>query len=410
MDRNVRWLGFGAVVRAAGMSLIAPYFVLYLRNVLGLGYAEIGLLSAVVGVAPLVVVSFAGLVVDRAGRRRVLLLALLAEALAILGSAASMEERSLVGVIGFVIAVGVAGSVAGPAISAYVADFAQGSERTTAFTWVRIGWNVGFSVGVLSGGSLIGLFGFPAVGFAAGLTLVGSTTLLVIALDPSEYDRARAAGVPRPTGARGSGLRDTFRLVGRDRVFLALCASVAVAELSVGQWSPILPLYANTVLGVPYALLGVALALNGVLVVVAQAPTTRLALGHRHTSVLVLGILLYVVGFLTLTLVALVPGLVLGIFFGAVIVLTMGENVMSIPTTTLPSNLAPASEIGAYNGAFFALVGVGQVLSAPVGGLVLAATSSPVLTWTILMVPSVPALLLLALYVRPRIDRTADRA
>ncbi len=410
MDRNVRWLGLGAVVRAGGLSLITPYYVLYLRNVLHLGYAEIGLLAVVVAAPPLAVISFAGLLVDRAGRRPVLRLALLAEALSILGTAAAMEIRSLPGVIGAVTTVGLAGSIAGPALSAYVADFAEGSERTRAFTWQRIGWNVGFSVGVLSGGSLIGLFGFAEVGFAAGATLLASTGLLILVLDPSGYDLARAAGKPRPTGGSGTGLIASLRTVARDRVFLALCLAVAVADLAVQQWSPILPLYANTVLGIPYAVLGIALALNGVLVVVAQAPTTRLAIGHRHTSVLAIGILLYVAGFLVLALVALLPALVLAIFFGAVFVLTMGENVLSIPTTTLPSNLAPAAEIGAYNGAFFAIMGIGQTLATPLGGAVLAATSSPVVTWSVLMVPAVPALLLLGLYVRPRIDRRADRA
>jgi MFS family permease len=134
-----------------------------------------------------------------------------------------------------------------------------------------------------------------------------------------------------------------------------------------------------------------------------------LAIGHRHTSVLALGILLYVAGFLLLATVAVLPALVLAVFFGAVIVLTMGENVLSIPGTTLPSNLAPASEIGAYNGAFFALTGVGQIVAPAVGGAVLAATASPVVTWTVLMVPAVPALLVLGLYVRPRINRGADR-
>ena len=409
MDPNVRWLALGAVVRAGGLSLIAPYFVLYLRNVLHLGYAEVGLLAIVVGAPALAVVSFAGLLVDRVGRRRVIRDALLAEALTILGTAAAMGDRSLLGVVLFVVLVGVSGSIAGPAISAYTADLAEGSERTRAFTWERIGWNVGFSVGVLAGGSLIGLFGFPNVGFAAGATLLASTTLLVVVLEPSAYDLARAAGVPRAGGGAPS-LSASLRLVAKDRIFLAFCGAVAIAGLSVGQWSPIFPLYVNTVLGVPYALLGVGLALNGVLVVVAQAPTTRLAIGHRHTSVLALGILLYVAGFLLLAVVALVPAILLGGFFASVFVLTMGENVMSIPTTTLPSNLAPAAEIGAYNGAFYAIAGLGQALSAPLGGAVLAVTSNPVETWTVLMVPAVPALLLLHLYVRPRIRRSADRA
>jgi len=410
MERNIRWLGFGAVIRATGVSLILPFGVLYFRNVLGLGYAEIGVLSAVMGILPLSVVSFAGVVVDRVGRRRVLLLCLAVEASAILLAAYAMEVRSLVGLIAAVITVSTAGTIAGPAISAYVADFARGSARTQGFTYIRIGWNVGFTAGVLSGGVLIGFLGFAFVGFAAGSVLVVSTAFLAFGLEPSGYDRDRAAGIPRGEAGTTYDLRHTIGVLGRDRVFLALCASVAIASLTIGQWGVTFPLYVNTVLHLPYAILGLGLALNGVLVVVAQAPTTRAALGHRHTTALYLGILLYVAGFLLLALVSVLPALLLAIFFAAVFVLTMGENVESIPATTLPSNLAPPTEVGAYNGAFFAISGLGQVLAPTLGGIVLALTASPLETWGLLCVPAIPALLLLRLYVVPRIGSEPNRA
>jgi MFS family permease len=410
MERNVRWLGFGAVIRATGVSLILPFAALYLRNALGLGYAEIGVLSAIIGIVPLVAFTFAGVVVDRIGRRRVLLLSLGVEAAAILLAAYAMEVRSLVGLVGAVMTVSTAGAVAGPALSAYVADFVHGSERTQGFTYIRIGWNVGFTLGVLSGGALIGFLGFAFVGFAAGAILIVGTGFLAFGLEPSTYDRDRMAGLPRGEAGTSYGLRNTARVLGRDRVFLALCGAVALAYLTVGQWGVTFPLYVNTVLHLPYAVLGFGLALNGVLVVFAQAPTTREALGHRHTSALALGILLYVAGFLIVATVALVPALVLGIFFAAVVVLTVGENVSSIPTTTLPSNLAPPNEIGAYNGAFFAISGIGQVLAPTLGGVVLASTNSPLLTWSLLCIPAVPALLVLQFYVVPRIRRDANRA
>ena len=299
MERNIRWLGFGAVIRATGVSLILPFAVLYFRNVLGLGYAEIGVLSAVIGILPLAVVLFAGVVVDRVGRHRVLLLSLVVEAGAILIAAYTMEVRSLVGLLAAVITVSTAGTFAGPAISAYVADFVQGSERTQGFTYIRIGWNVGFTVGVLSGGVLIGFLGFALVGLAAGTVLIVSTSFLAFGLEPSTYDRDRTAGVPRGDATTPYDLRNTVRVLGRDRVFLVLCGAVALASLTTGQWGVTFPLYVNTVLHLPYAILGLGLALNGVLVVVAQAPTTRAALGHRHTTALYLGILLYVAGFLS---------------------------------------------------------------------------------------------------------------
>jgi MFS family permease len=409
MDRNLRWMGFGSAVRASGLSLILPYFVLYLRNVLGLSYVSLGILSTLVGIVPLALVPAAGLLADRAGRRRLFLLGLLGEAAGIGLAAFSMQERSLLGVIASVVGATSAGTLAGPALSAYIADLATGADRTRGFTTQRIGWNIGFTLGVFGGGAMLGLFGFAGVGYGATLLLAGGLAVLALRLDPSPYDLARstAPGAPKPPPRR---VGTTLSLLMHDRVFLAMCASVALAQVAVAQWSPILPLYANTVLGIPYAWIGAALALNGLLVVVAQAPTTEAAIGHRHTSVLHLGILLYAAGFLVLGFVALLPAIVLGIFFASVFVLTMGENVLSIPVQTLPSNFAPASDIAAYNGAFAAIIGVGQLLAPTIGGLVLATSVGPALTWGILVLPVVPALLLSQLYVVPRIRASTNRA
>ncbi len=411
MERNVRWLGVGAAVRAGGLTLVAPYLVLYLRNVLGVGYVEIGLLVALTGVLPLALVPFAGLVTDRIGRRRVFLVCMAAEALTILLVALAMHERSLVALVVFATLVQTAGTIAGPAISAYVADFVTGSERTLGYTYVRVGWNVGFTLGVLSGGALIGLLGFVDTGLAAGTVLLASTTFVAFVLESSPYDRARrpagAGAAPRPPGPSAA---ESLRVLARDRVFLVLCAAVALATLTDAQWGTTFPLYVNTVLGVPYAWLGAGLAINGLLVVVAQAPMTRAAAGHRHTSVFVLGTVLYVVGFLLFGVFGLVGVAVIAGFFGVVVVLTLGENLVSIPTTTLPSNLAPASEIGSYNGAFFAITGVGQLLAPAVGGIVLALALDPLVTWALLVVPALPAMVLLAHYVAPRLERGANRA
>jgi MFS family permease len=412
MDRNIRWLAFAAVVRATGVSLILPYVALYLRNILGLGYLEIGILVALLGVLPLTVYPFGGAIADRLGRRSLFLASLVLEAAAVLATGAAMRAHVLAGVLGAGACVSLAGALGGPALSAYVADLTSGETRTEGFTWFRIGWNVGFTIGVFSGGALIGLLGFSSVGFLAGAVLVASTGLLAWGLEPSPYDRDRARGIPRPVpvAAAGARARGTWKVIGSDRVFLALCAVFSVAYLSSNQWATTFPLYANTVLGIPYADIGLGLALNGVLVVVAQAPTTRVAHGHRHTSLFLLGTLLYVGGFLFFGLIALVPALVLAGFLASVFVLTMGENVLSIPYSTLPSNLAPPGEVGAYNGAFFSITGIGMTLATTLGGFVLALGESPPVTWALLMLPAVPALAISYGVLARRVPPTPNRA
>jgi MFS family permease len=321
-----------------------------------------------------------------------------------------MEERSLVALIGCVAGVGSVGAIGGPAISAYVADFVTGSERTMGFTYLRIGWNVGFTLGVFTGGGLIGFLGFVTTGVVAGTVLLVGTALVAAVLEPSPYDRARQRGANPAPHAAPPSLGESLRVLGRDRIFLLLCAAVAFASLTDNQWAVIFPLYVNTVLGVPYDWLGAGLAINGLLVVFAQAPMTQMSAGHRHTSMFILGTALYVAGFLLFGAFSLVHALVLAGFFAAVVVLTLGENLTSIPMTTLPSNLAPPTEIGSYNGAFFALTGVGQILAPVLGGLVLALSFNPLATWSLLILPALPAMAIIGRFIAPRMDRSANRA
>ena len=414
MERNIRWLGLGAIVRATGVSLVLPFLVLYLRNVLRLPYVEIGVLVALTGVLPLLLVPFAGLLADRIGRRRLFLVALVAEAGAILSLGEAMRLRSLPAVFALATAVQVVGTIAGPAMSAYVADFVEGSDRTMGYTWVRIGWNVGFTFGVLAGGVLIELLGFVTVALAAGAVLLGSTALLVVMLEPSPYDRAHAGvargGGPVPPAVGRVPVRASLLALARNRPFMALCGAWALANLTVSQWNTIFPLYVNSVLGLPYAILGAGLALNGLVVVFGQAPMTRAAIGHRHSTLLLLGIVAYAVGFLLFGVVGQFEFFLVPSFFAVVFVLTIGENLDSIPGNTLPSNLAPATEIGAYNGAFFAVSGIGQLLAPVLGGAVIAASSSPLVVWGLLVLPALPAAAIIAVYVTPHLPDAPNRA
>lgn len=398
MNRNIRWLGAGAGARALGMSLIAPFLVLYLRNDLGLSYVLIGAIVVVVAIIPLAVSPFSGLLTDRVGRRRLIRVALALEAVSMLLTAVGLSANSVVEVVAAFAATGTMGSLAGPAISAYVADFASGSDRTMGFTWVRVGWNAGFTVGVFLGGGLIGLIGFVNVTLSAGIVMAAAATFIGLGLDPSPYDLDRRGGaVPTGPAAPRAGpgsMMQSLRILAQDRPFLVLCIAAALGTLTINQWATTFPLFVNTILGVPYLILGIGLALNGLIVVFGQTVTTRLSLGQRHTDLLILGSLLYVAAYLLLGGFGLVGIAVVTAFYASVIILTVGENLISIPSTTLPSNLAPTTEVGSYNGAFNALAGIGSVLASLFGGFVLSLTGNVLLIWLILIVPTVPAIFL----------------
>lgn len=413
MNRNVRWLSIGGGVRVAGFSMVVSFFFLYLRNTYNLPYYEVGILVALTGVLPLAILPGAGLLADRVGRRRLFLAALTAEGASLLLLSGATQIRWLPGLLALVTLVESVGALGGPAIQAYVADLTQGSDRTLAFTWLRIGGNLGFAGGVLLGGALIIGVGFTTLAFISGLVILGAAGLLTLVLERSPYE-ARAAGPRRSALGIGQSsehksIGQSIRLMGRDRVFLGFCVAFAIAALTADQYSVIEPLYVNAVLNVPYDYIGIGLAFSGLVVAVGQAPITRASLGHRHTVLFALGAVLYVVGFLLLGVPAVLGFGTVAFFLLSMFVVTLGENVESIPGSTLPSNLAPPDEIGAYNGAFFAFSGIGSLLAPVIGGIVLSNFSAPWQVWGLLSIPTLPALALLA-YITPRISSSANTA
>ena len=413
MNRNLQLLTTGVAVRVFGSALYSPFLALFFISDLHIGYLEIGTILVGVGLVQLPFNFLGGLLTDRWGRRRLILFGLATEALATAGLAYAFALRSLPGGILAALLGGSAASLAGPAFSAYIADFAEGSERTRGFTWYRIGFNAGFSAGVSAGGILASVLGFAGAVFIASLVIAVGFTVLLVSIGPSPVDVALAEGRALGSSRGGAGssranVRESFRILARDRPALEVLLAVGLAALVVGQWAVTFPLFVHNVLGISYSLLGVGLALNGLVVVFGQSPTTERVIGRRHSTIAILGLLLYVAAFLGLGAAGLVAFFPLSVFFLAVVVLTFGENLLAIPQTTLPSNLAPKTEVGAYNGAFNTVGAAGGLASVFVGTLVLSLTSNPLLIWSLLVLPAVFSVILFrdaARRMRPGVDR-----
>jgi MFS family permease len=397
-----------------GNALYNPFLALFLVNVLHVGYVEVGIIIAGVGVVLLPFNWLGGVATDRIGRRRLIIFGLIGEVAATGGLAYAFDLHSLLGAILAATLGGAVTTTAGPAFSAYIADFAEGPERTRGFTWFRIGFNAGYSAGVTLGGLLISSIGFAGAVGVAAIIIAGGTAFLAVTLEPSPRDReltGEGARLPSSTAppAPRKTLRESFAILARDRVALEVLLGFGLAMLVLGQWGVTFPLYVHNVLGISYSLLGIGLALNGLVVVFGQSFTTESVIGRRHTTIGILGISLYVLAFLALGAAGALGFVPMIAFFAAVVVLTFGENLVTIPQATLPSNLAPREERGSYNGAFGMVGGAGFIISVLVGGVVLATVTNPLLIWVYLVLPAVPAVILLRDAAR-RLPLSIDRA
>jgi nitrate/nitrite transporter NarK len=418
MGEGYRVLSVAEGFRVFGFLLLEPFFALYLYRDLGVSFPDVGILLLVVTSPSIIVGLFGGVLADRWGRRRLIVLTSAVEVAGFAGLAISMRFHSLAGSVGFFVAVALAVGAGLPATSAYVADSSLGSDRTRAYSGLRIADNAGASAGVAVGGFLIGSAGFFGATLMAAVLLGITTGVLWGWLPATPYDLALTQETrswfppdlgPSPPKSAPGGYFRSLRAVLSDRIFLAMCAGFLCVGFFQAFYLTAIPLYTNLVLGVPYWTLGLGFALNSVLVVATQTPTTARVIGRSLTGVGIVGAMFYVVAFLILGAAGQWHILPVVLFFAAMVVLTLGENLVEIPKRTLPSNMASSDQIGAYNGVFRTIFGLGQTLS-PLGvGFALASISTPLFIWLFLLIPAIPAMGLFA-YVRVRADRRADRA
>lgn len=414
MKRDLQLLSVGFAVRTFGAAIYSPFLALFLFSIMHVGYLEIGVIFVGLGALQLPFGLLGGLWTDRIGRRRLIVLSLITEAAftALLAYAFQIQSLGL-----GIATAGIAGcilSATGPAFSSYIADWGTGSGRTLAFTWYRISFNAGFAAGVAIGGTLITFVGFPgAVAISAAIIGVAALFVLVL-MHPSPYDLALQEGKPwapggEPAPSKAHSMRESFSLLATDRPALLTAFGFALVWLTANQWNVTFSLFVHNKLGIPYDILGIGLALNGLIVVVGQFTTTQRVLGVRHTTIAILGGALYVVAYLLLGVAALWMLIPVVIFLVSVTVLTIGENLGSIPTSTLPSNLAPPGEVGAYNGIFGTFMGGSGLAAVFFGGVVLATVANPLMEWVLLVLPAFPGFLLLK-YAATRIPIEKDRA
>jgi MFS family permease len=414
VERDLRLLSIGMAIRTFGSALYNPFLALFLYSVLNVGYLEIGTIFVGVGLVQLPCGLVGGLWADRVGRRKLIILGLVTEASFVGALAYAFDIRSLALAIAVAAVGGAILSATGPAYSAYIADWTAGSERTRGFTWYRISFNAGYAAGVAIGGTLVALIGFPGALAIAATIIAGAALFVVLLLNPSPYDlrlghgRAQPAPGASPSSPRPS-LSQSFRVLARDRVALLVAAGFALIFVTTGQWNVTFSLFVHNKLGISYAVLGIGLALNGVVVVLGQSFITESVIGIRHTTIAIAGGLLYVVAYLMLGVAGLWLLFPTTIFFASVLVLTVGENLSSIPASTLPSNLAPAEEVGSYNGAFNTFLSAASLAAIFFGGAVLSGVANPLWEWVLLVLPTIPGVILVR-WAAKRIPAATDRA
>jgi MFS family permease len=362
-SRTVYLLGTSNLVMSAGRSAAGLFLPILLYTSYHLSFLYVGLLIALVIPVSLVASLAGGAASDRYGRRPFLAYPPLANA-AVAFLLYVVWDQGLWVVMGLWAANAFLGSVGGGAQSAIMTDVSEESRRMRVFSLLRIFGNAGFSIAPALGGLLAGLYGLPVVFLLSGIAgLAGGLLLALFLEEPARQN----APVPQP-------MRTQVMVPFRDPMFLALGVLGIGLTVATSQFGTALSLFSVGVRHFSYEQVGILYSLNGVIVVAFQMPMA-LGIHSRHLTWMALGSLCYGVAFLILDAGALYAAALV-----AIVVLTLGENLVSPLQNTTVAAVAPDRDRGSYFGAYSAVT-TGASIFAPPLGTILLGTGNPLALW-----------------------------
>ncbi|SDJ15529.1 MDR family MFS transporter [Nonomuraea jiangxiensis] len=334
----------GTFVNRLG-TMVMPFTGVYLTQARGLSLTAAGLAMGVFGAGSLLSQLLAGMLADRIGRRATLSGGMLATSAIMLALGYS---SSLPAILISMFALGLVMDIYRPASNALVADLVSPEERPRAYGLLFWGINLGYSVGVTAGGWLAG-HGFIWLFWVDALSSLVFAALVW-----------RAVPETRPAARESTG---GFGVVLRDRVMIGFTLVALGNALVYSQTMTMLPVAAAEVVKLTPGQFGLAMALNGVLIVIVQ-PLVSDWLGRRdHARAFAVGLVVMGLGFAMTAFVTDVAGLAV-----TITVWTVGEIITAGIPGAIVAALAPADLRGRYSGLFGLSWSLAAVLAPLLGG------------------------------------------
>lgn len=354
-DRGLWILSLGWLIASLGFASSIPFISIYFHARLGMSTTEIGMFFAVMAIVRAVFQAAGGEISDRVGRRPLLIHLPWLRVVTFVALALAVRYEWGFWPIAVILLFNfIAGSIFITAIMAMVSDIVPHAKRLDGFAISRSAGNAGWAIGPAIGGYLAASSYSELFYFSAAVTLIGGLVFLFYLKVPQ---------VAAPT--------DRFRFgdllaLRKDPSFawhavLTLCLYLVVAQLVMP-----LSVYVVEMVGLSEASLGHLLTLNGAMVVLLQIPITRLTGRFRLTTLLAMGAVIYFIGYALM-------GTLIGFwwFMGLIFIVTIGELLISPPTMTLTSRLAPEGRTGRYMGVYGFFVTLGWSLGPLYGGAIL---------------------------------------
>ncbi|MAT45517.1 MAG: hypothetical protein CL609_24575 [Anaerolineaceae bacterium] len=361
---NQFWLmAFGMLIGTMGSSMIWPFLMIYVSETLSVGLTVVASMMSINAAMNLLFSFLAGPVTDRIGRKWVMVISLAGNGLCyvLMSFAGSVPAFAiLMGLRGAFMPLYRVGS------DAMMADMIPQEKRADGYAVLRMSNNLGIALGPAIGGFITS--SSYAIGFyIAAIGLITYSLLLVFLAKETLQKDLSVAAVKERFGGYGQ--------IFRDKPFINFNLIFTLTAVTAAMIWVLLAVYTKQNYGIPEKLYGFIPATNAIMVVTLQILITRFTKRYNSVRMVALG-----AGFYVLANLIIGVGFTFWMFWGAMVVMTLGELIMVPTATTYVANLAPPDKRGRYMSIHGMTNGISMGIGPLLGGF-LSDSISPHAPW-----------------------------
>ncbi|RCK77074.1 MAG: putative permease (major facilitator superfamily) [Anaerolineae bacterium] len=363
------WLLFsGMLISAIGASMIWPFLMIYISERLDSPLTVNASLISLNSAAGLLSSLIAGPIIDRLGRKRVMVISLLTNAL---GFVFLSHATSLVAFAMLMVLQGASNPLYRVGADAMIADLIPEGKRIDAYSRMRLSNNLGVAIGPAIGGFLASVsYTLAFYGAAGGLFLYG----LFVALGaketlPALVEASRQTRLPEDKALGG------YQAVLQDRRFIRFTLTLVLPQISAAILWVLLGVYTKTHFGISEKLYGWIPVTNASMVVLFQLAVTAITRRYPPLLALAIGSLLYGCGVGSVAV-----GSGFWWFWLSMVIVTVGEMILVPTSSTYVANLAPPDRRGRYM-SLYSLTWIVASGIGPLAGGLLNDSLGPLAIW-----------------------------
>lgn len=367
LTRPVRLVLLGIVLSSVGSGMTLSLLVVYLSQVRGIATAIAGLVLSWMALVGLAMAPIGGTFIDRFGPRRVLVVALIVEAV---GVAMYALVRDAPAAFGVATITALGGALIWPAQGTLMAQLSGEESRQRVFGVQFMLLNLGLGIGGLIAASLVDvtrpqtfvtLYVVDAASYLIYIVLLafvrGGGPVVALQSDPEEA---------------ADGYRE---VLGDRRLRRLVLGCFVLVTFGYGSMDGGLPLYITTVTGLPVSRIGIVFAVNTFVIVAFQWLSLRFAEGRSRVGLLATVGVMWAVSWLVMGGSALASGgVALAALCVGMLVFALAETLWAPVQPALLNALAPDHLRGRYNATSSWAWNVGGAIGPALAGLLIGAS------------------------------------